>query len=287
MACIDFIFGGGIPHGRVIEIFGLEATSKTTLAAFIAKFFQVEKRCVLYLDYEHAVDLHYFRKIGLDTKSENLWLYDQPYSLEDGIDAATLLIKTGKIGLLIVDSVAAMAPEAELEGTAHDQQIGLQARLMGKTLRILVGLLEKTKTTAIFINQLRDKVGTYVPMMITPGGKALKFHASVRIELKRPKSSPEENGLFLHRAIVRKQKTAIYQSTVVDFYVGANGIDVPQTTLYSLLSTGVITCKGSTYYYGNRVIGKGEEDALSTIESDSALKTELTTGLLDTWQDNG
>lgn len=274
-------------HNFVANRFVVHNSGKSTLAAFIAKFFQAEKRCVLYLDYEHAVDLAYFRKIGLNTQDENLWLYDQPYSLEDGVDAATSLIKTGKIGLLIVDSVAAMAPEAELEGTAHDQQIGLQARLMGKTLRILVGLLEKTGTTALFINQLRDKIGGYIPMSTTPGGRALKFHASVRVELRRQSNKPEDSGFFLHRAMVRKQKTTMYQSTMVDFLIGANGIECAQSLLLSLLHTGVMTVKGTTYFFGNRVLGKGEEHIASAIMGDKLLRSELESKLFEVWRDNG
>lgn len=175
---------GGIPRGRVIELYGNASAGKTTLALSIIKQAQLLELHTAYIDVEHAMDLNYAKKFGINIKK---WIFSQPDYGEQCLDVIHTLIETGKFGVIIVDSVAALTPKAEHEGTMTDQQIGLQARMLSKFLRKTVAILEKTKTSLIFINQIRDKIGVFGfgEKTTTPGGRALKFFSSVRIYLSR------------------------------------------------------------------------------------------------------
>ena|SRR3990167_856212 len=185
----DKSIGGGIPLGRIIELFGSEESGKTTLSSMIASIFQkaFPDKIVLYLDFEHTLDLEYIEKLGVSLSKEK-WRLAQPVSLEEGIDILGVLAYTGRVSLVIVDSVAAMTPLEELEGSMSNNTMGAQARGLGKTFRKLTGILKKTDTTSIFINQIRDRIGGYGSPFVTPGGKALKFYSSVRMRVASRRS---------------------------------------------------------------------------------------------------
>jgi recombination protein RecA len=275
----DWLLGGGVPLGRIVEIFGLEGSGKTTVAAEIAKTFQRSGRRVIYLDYEHSVDLQWFSKLGVDCSDDSdRWLFEQPMCLEEGMDAVIKLVATGGIGLVIFDSVASMAPKAEVEGQVVDNSIGLQARKMGQSLRSLVGLLGKHDTTALFINQLRFRIGsfsTYNPY-ITPGGLSLKFHSSVRLELKKLKKPT-------HRAKLVKQKTAPLQIGQVEFDITKDGIDHEQHLISCLVKT-VVKNKAGSYFFEGEKIARGEEELTQYVKDDEH-KQMLVTALMAFWDE--
>ena len=176
---IDMALGvGGVPKGRIIEVYGAESSGKTTIALHIAAQAQKNKGVVAYIDAEHALDPEYAKALGVDVDE---LLISQPDYGEQALEIADLLVRSGAVDLIVVDSVAALVPKAEIDGEMSDQQMGLQARLMSKALRKLTGSLNKSKTTMIFINQIRDKIGGFGfgPQTTTTGGKALKFYASV------------------------------------------------------------------------------------------------------------
>lgn len=261
---LDWLLGGGIPRGRIVEIFGPEESGKTTLAGEIVKAYQAKKYRACFLDYEQAVDLAWFDKIGVDVDDDSdVWLFDQPFSLEEGMDGAMELIATGGIGLLVVDSVAAMTPEAILQGDVKDNFIGLQARKMGQTFQKLVGCLREHNTTAIFINQWRQKVGgapTPFPIYTTPGGLALKFYASIRMQVQSGKKKE------VKKVSLKKQKTCSLQNAYVEFIIGDSGIDrlkhLTEMALQTVIKgrAGSYTMKGKKIAYGQDNLSKFIKD---------------------------
>jgi len=263
---VDWVLGGGFPRGKIVEIFGFEGSAKSTLLAETVKAFQEAGHLTVYLDYEHAVDLSWFKKIGVELENDGLWLFDQPFSLESGTDAALALVATGKVGLLVIDSVAAMAPQAELDGSMEDATVALQARLMGKFLRKLAGVLSKTGTCAVFVNQLRDRIGwdaKYKPT-VTPAGRALKFYAKIRAEMKRvgePKTTGEKETGSLHRMTLRKQHLGPVQSATTEFEVGPMGIDRAAHLSRCLLDVGLVTKRGENYTFVADDVTCGDETA--------------------------
>lgn len=246
---LDWMLGGGLPRGRIIELYGNEDCGKTTLCAQIAAVFQKRGEVVIYQDYEHSASMRWFRRVGTDVDDEcKLWLYDQPFSLEDGVDAAATLIATGGIGLVIFDSVAAMVPKAELEGDMGDMQMGLHARQIGKALRRLAPVVEQTKTTAIFINQVRSKIGGPPRMNpdIPTGGRALKYFASIRLQMRA-----RQDGTYV---LLRKQKTAdVPRGSEMKLVIGSHGFDrVDHLTSCALMS--VVRRRGKGYHFeGKRI----------------------------------
>ena len=202
---------GGVPRGRVVELFGNESAGKTTLALTIAREAQKLNLKVAYIDAEHALDLGYSKKIGANVEQPFMYISQPDYG-EQSLDIAQTFIETGKFGLIIIDSVAALTPKAEMEGSMSDQQMGLQARLLSKCCRKLVGMVEKTNTCLIFINQIREIIGTfgYGEKTTTPGGRALKFYSSVRIDLRRIKTltHAEKPIGTVVRATIKKNKVA-------------------------------------------------------------------------------
>lgn len=279
---IDWLFGGGVPYGRIVEIFGGEGSGKSTLCLEIAKVFQSLGKCVLYADFEHTLDLSYIRNIGLNVDSTKLWICHQPYCLEFGADAIIKLVETGRIGLVIIDSVPSMVPKDELEGKMVDTTVALQARLLAKLLRRLVGLLSRTQTTVLFINQVRDRIGwdaRWNPIT-TPGGRALKFYASVRLELKLRKS--DEDGASGHRVFLRKQKTSSLQSGAVEFSINKRGIDKMEHFKTCLLNLGIVKIRTGVYHVDEIKIGR--EDSLNKYVKDN--KEELTKMLYDVWNND-
>lgn len=288
----DWMLGGGLPIGRIVELYGFEGSGKTTLAAEIAKVMQEAQpeKVVVFLDYEHSVDVSYFKKLGVGI-SDNVWLYAQPDYMEQGLDAASTLMETGEVSCLIIDSVASMVPKAELEGTIEDYSIGLQARKMGQALRKMTGLFETTGTIGIFINQLRDKVGgnpyekRFDPT-VTPGGRALKFYASIRLEMKV--AGKDDNGVRLHRIKLKKQKTCAVQTATTEIKMSSNGIDRHEHFVGCLINTGIVENRAGSYFLKGQTerIARGMEE-LSTVVESQEIHSTLKQRLFECWSNTG
>jgi recombination protein RecA len=268
----------GIPDGRIIEIYGAESSGKTTLALQIVASFQKHGKLVAYIDAEHALDYDWATHIGVDVKR---WLLSQPDSGNQAFDILTSLVHSGIVGLVVVDSVAALVPQEELDCDISDITIGAQARLMSKGLRKLAGKCLRTNTTVIFINQLRDKIGqggpSYIKQETTPGGRALKFYSSVRLEVRRAETLRENNrpyGLVSKIKVAKNKVAPPFRSASLEIHFGADGIYGYNKTL-SLIDAGIetkaISLKGSNYYLGDRKIAVGKKKLIDALASDEEL----------------
>ncbi|WEK83279.1 MAG: recombinase RecA [Mycoplasma sp.] len=271
---------GGYPKGRIIEIFGNESCGKTTLALQAVASCQKHNGRVAYIDLEHALDAKYCEANGIDLKK---LLLAQPDSGEQTFALITALIKTDMIDLIVVDSVAAMVPEMELQGEFSDQTVGLQARIMSKGMRIIQPLLAKHNTTIIFINQIREKIGImFGNNETTTGGRALKFYSSVRIELRRSELLKEGNNCVGIRSIAKivKNKLAppLYK-TYIDFYFD-QGIDHTMEIIDFALENRIIEKKGSWYYYKDEKIGQGKTQAKNFLLANEELFEKIKTEAL-------
>lgn len=251
---VDFMLGGGVPRGRIVEIYGEDSSGKTTLAAEIASSFIERGQRVMYLDYEHSADLAWFEKLGIPVDDDDdQFLYEQPFSLEIGADAALKLINTGEIGLLVVDSVAGMVPQKELEGAMVDEHFALQARKFGRFLSQLSGAINRNNTCAILLNQVRAAMGhaaQYNPER-PYGGWALKHYASVRIQLKRRIKNSR-------RARLKKQKTSPNQVFACDFEITEKGID-RVGHLKSVLTTTIIENRAGSFFLDGKKVCRGKD----------------------------
>jgi recombination protein RecA len=259
---LDLALGvGGIPRGRVIEIFGPESSGKSTLALHICAEAQKQGGVAAFVDAEHALDPDYARKIGVNIDD---LLISQPDSGEQALQIVETLVRSGEVDTIAIDSVAALAPRAEIAGEMGEFQIGLQARLMSSALRKLSGIISKTKTSVIFLNQTRMKIG--VPFgnpETTPGGLALKFYASVRIDLRRIaqiKHGDEIVGSRIKAKIVKNKVAAPFRITEFDIYYN-EGISYLVDILNTGLKQGVIKKAGSWLQYENTKLGQGLEAA--------------------------
>ena len=257
---LDMALGaGGVPRGRVIEIYGPESSGKTTLSLHILAEAQKKKGVGAFVDAEHALDPDYARRIGVNVDD---LLISQPNSGEQALQIVETLARSGKVDVIVVDSVAALVPQAEIAGEMGDFQIGLQARLMSQALRKLSGIISKTKTVVIFINQTRMKVGVrFGSPETTPGGLALKFYASVRINLRRIaqiKHGDEIIGSRIKAKLVKNKVAPPFKTTEFDVYYN-EGISRVADLINTGVRSGVIKKSGSWLQYGEKKIGQGME----------------------------
>jgi recombination protein RecA len=273
---VDAALGvGGVPRGRIIEIFGPESSGKTTLSLHIIAEAQQVGGLAAFIDAEHALDAEYAKKLGVDI--DNL-LVSQPDSGEQALEIAEVLVRSGAIDVIVIDSVAALVPRAELEGEMGDMQMGLQARLMSQALRKLTGIVSKSKTCLVFINQIREKIGVmFGNPETTTGGRALKFYASVRLDIRRTtqiKEGEEVIGSRVKVKVVKNKCAAPFRQAEFDVAYG-EGISKVGELLDIGLEHKIIEKSGSWFSYGDVRIGQGRENSKLFLLDNSDLASEI------------
>ena len=274
---LDMALGiGGYPKGRIIEIYGPESSGKTTLTLHAIAEVQKQGGTAAFIDDEHAIDPVYAKNLGV--KIDELIL-SQPDSGEQGLEIAETLVRSGAIDLVVVDSVAALVPQVELDGEMADQQMGLQARLMSKALRKLSGVMNKTDCTIIFINQLREKIGVmFGNPETTTGGRALKFYSSVRVEIRRSeaiKNGTEIVGNKVNIKVVKNKVAPPFKSTQVDIIYG-KGISRDGEVLDLAVDKDIVDKSGAWYAYKGEKIGQGRENAKRYLVEHPDIMNEIT-----------
>lgn len=266
---------GGYPKGRIIEIYGPESSGKTTLALHAIAECQKQGGRAAFIDAEHAIDPIYAKNLGVDIDE---LILSQPDSGEQALEIAEMLAASGAIDLLIVDSVAALVPQAELDGEMSDNSVGLQARLMSKAMRKLAGILNKNECTIIFINQLREKVGVmYGNPETTSGGRALKFYASIRLDIRRTeaiKSGADVTGNTCRVKVVKNKVSPPFKQCEIDIIYG-EGISKDSEILDRCVQLGIIKKAGSWFEYDGSKIGQGRDTAKEYIKANEDVKAEL------------
>ena len=273
---LDFALGvGGLPRGRVTEIYGPESSGKTTLAIHVIAEAQKQGGICAIIDAEHAFDSFYAQKLGVDV--DNL-LISQPDNGEQALEIADSLIRSSAIDIIVIDSVAALTPKAEIEGEMGDSKMGLQARLMSQALRKLTSSISKTKTVCIFINQLRDKIGVvYGNPETTTGGNALKFYASVRIDIRRMsviKDGEDQLGTRTKVKVVKNKVAPPFKRAEFDIMFG-EGISKIGEIVDLGVDYGVVKKAGSWFSYGDRKIGQGRDAVKELLKNDEELRNEI------------
>ncbi len=274
----DAIGVGGYPKGRVVEIYGPESSGKTTIALLAIAEAQKAGGYAAFIDAEHAIDIKHAKRMGVDLDK---LLISQPDSGEQALQLVDHLTSTGEFAIIVIDSVAALTPLAELEGQMEDQTIGAQARLISKSMRKLTGTINKTNTVVIFINQIREKVGViFGNPEVTPGGRALKFAASLRLDIRIRERLKEKDGYIGQKIkvkVVKNKMSPPYKEIETIFYY-ENGINKTEELIELGTTRGVITRAGAWYSYGDIKLGQGKTDAAKYIDENNLteeLKTKL------------
>ena len=273
---LDLALGvGGVPRGRIVEIYGPESSGKTTLALHIIAEAQKAGGLAAFIDAEHAFDPVYAEAIGLDL--ENLY-FSQPDNGEQALEIADTLVRSGALDIVVVDSVAALVPRAEIEGEMGDSHVGLQARLMSQALRKLSGSLSRSGTTAIFINQLREKIGVmFGSPETTPGGRALKFYSSVRLDIRRIGALKAGNDTVGNQTRVKIAKNKVAPPfKVVDFDIMyGEGISKEGSLLDMGIEHGVVQKSGAWFAYGDERLGQGRENAKQFLKENDDVRERI------------
>ncbi len=266
---------GGIPRGRVTEIYGPESSGKTTLCLHVVANAQKLGGVAAFIDAEHALDTEYAKKLGVDV--ENM-LISQPDTGEQALEICEILVRSGAVDVIVIDSVAALVPKAEIEGDMGDSHVGLQARLMSQALRKLTGAIARSKTSVIFINQLREKIGVmFGNPETTTGGKALKFYASVRLDIRRigpVKDKEEVVGSHVRVKVVKNKVAPPFKQAEFDIMY-AEGISHTSLLVDIGSEAGIIDKAGAWYSYGTQRIGQGRENAKMFLKDNPVLMAEI------------
>ena len=273
---LDLALGiGGLPRGRIVEIFGPESSGKSTLAMHVVAEAQRNGGVCAYIDAEHAMDPAYASAIGVNVDE---LLISQPDTGEQALEIADMLIRSGALDVLVVDSVAALVPRAEIEGEMGDSHVGLQARLMSQALRKLTGNLNKSRTIAIFINQLREKIGVmFGSPETTPGGRALKFYSSVRLDIRRVESikdGPEVVGNRVRVKVVKNKTAPPFRQAEFDVMYG-RGISREGSLLDVGVDLGIVKKSGAWFTYEGEQLGQGRENAKAFLSENVDLMVEI------------
>ncbi|PMB83659.1 recombinase RecA [Dolosicoccus paucivorans] len=273
---LDVALGvGGYPRGRIIEVYGPESSGKTTVALHAIAEVQKQGGLAAFIDAEHALDPTYAERLGVDIDQ---LLLSQPDTGEQGLEIADALVASGAVDIVVVDSVAALVPRAEIEGDMGDAHVGLQARLMSQALRKLSGSINKTKTIALFINQLREKVGVmFGNPETTPGGRALKFYSSVRLDVRRIETIKDGTDMVGNRTRIRVVKNKVappFKEAIVDIMYG-QGISQTGELVDMASQIDVLNKAGSWYSYGDTRIGQGREFVKNYLEEHPEMRQEI------------
>lgn len=275
---LDDILGiKGFPKGRIIEIYGPESAGKTTLALMALAQTQKIKGKIAFIDAEHALDRQYSQKLGVDV---NGLLLSQPDSGEQALEILDILVKSQALDMIIVDSVAALVPQVELDGDMTEQTIGAQARLMSKALRKLSGSIAKTNCIVIFINQIREKIGIiYGNPEVTPGGRALRFYSSIRLEVRKGEQLIKNSQIIGHKIKIKVVKNKVappFKTAVIDFYF-AEGFSQQSEIIDIAVEKKIISKSGGWYTYGEIKLGQGKEKVKESLELNTTLLNEIKT----------
>ncbi len=266
---------GGYPKGRIIEIYGPESSGKTTFALHAIAEAQKRGGRAAFIDAEHALDPQYAAKIGVDIHE---LLLSQPDNGEQALEICEALVRSGAISVIVIDSVAALVPQAEIEGEMGDSHVGLQARLMSQALRKLSGVINKTNTVCIFINQLREKVGVmYGNPETTPGGRALKFYASVRLEIRRGEQIKLGTDIIGNKAnikVVKNKMAPPFKTCTVDIMYG-EGVSITSELVDLGAEAGILEKSGSWYAYEGEKVGQGKENVKEWLKKNPDKKDEI------------
>ena len=273
---LDLALGvGGLPRGRIVEIFGPESSGKSTLAMHVVAEAQRNGGVCAYIDAEHALDPVYARAIGVNVDD---LLISQPDTGEQALEIADVLIRSGALDVLVIDSVAALTPRAEIEGEMGDTHVGLQARLMSQALRKLTGALSKSNTIAVFINQLREKIGVlYGSPEVTPGGRALKFYSSIRLDIRRIESIKDGTEVVGNRTrvkVVKNKCAAPFKQAEFDIMYG-QGISREGSVLDVAVELGFVKKAGAWFTYEGEQLGQGRENVKTFLRENPQLMAEL------------
>lgn len=285
---LDICLGiGGYPKGRIVEIFGPESSGKTTFALHAIAEAQKKGGRAAFIDAEHSLDPQYAAKLGVNI---NELLLSQPDNGEQALEICEALVRSGAISVIVIDSVAALVPQAEIEGEMGDSHVGLQARLMSQALRKLSGVISKTNTIAIFINQLREKVGVmFGNPETTPGGRALKFYASVRLDIRRSEQIKLGTDIIGNKTsikVVKNKMAPPFKNCVVDIMYG-EGVSLEGEIVDLASEIGIIEKGGSWYSYNGEKLGQGKENVKELLKKNVKLKEELEQRVRDYYQIGG